>query len=134
MWQSLLSVSCGAALGALSRWGLGLWLNSLFSYLAFGTLLANLVGCFLMGIMIAIFWQYPQMNTLWKLFIVTGFLSAFTTFSSFSAEVIEYFMSDKWLKGILIIFSHLFGGLLCTTLGIFIGRILVKNLLQEQNR
>ncbi len=126
MWQPLLCVGSGAILGALARWGLSQWLNPFFSSIAFGTLLANLVGCFLMGIVIAIFWQYPQVSTLWKLFIVTGFLGALTTFSSFSGEVIEQLMSDNWFNGITLILVHLFGGLICTVLGILLCKLFIK--------
>lgn len=127
MWQAVLCVSSGAVLGALGRWGFGLWLNPVFSAFAFGTLIANLVGCFLIGILMAIFWQFPQVNGLWKLFLVTGFLGAFTTFSSFSSEVMELFMSDKWLSGLGVILAHLVGGLFCTALGILLVRLMTKS-------
>lgn len=127
MLQTVLYISCGAVLGALGRWGLGQWLNPFFSTIALGTLLANLIGCFLIGIFIAVFWQFPQISHLWKLFLITGFLGAFTTFSSFSGEVVELLMSDKWLNGLGVICSHLFGGLLCTTLGILLCRLFLRS-------
>lgn len=120
--QSILCISAGAILGALGRWGLGIWLNAIFSTIAFGTLFANLIGCFLIGLFMASLWQYPQINMLWKLFVMTGFLGSFTTFSSFSAEVIELLMSDKWSDGLRVILLHLGGGLLCTSLGIILFR------------
>lgn len=95
MFQSIFLVSAGAAIGASLRWGLGLWLNSLFSSLAFGTLVANFIGCFLMGILLAAFWTFPQFSPEWRLFLVTGFLGALTTFSSFSGEVIELFLKKN---------------------------------------
>ena len=101
MFQSIFLVSAGAAIGASLRWGLGLWLNSLFSSLAFGTLVANFIGCFLMGILLAAFWTFPQFSPEWRLFLVTGFLGALTTFSSFSGEVDSsafYSISDKIAK------------------------------------
>lgn len=126
MWQAILCISVGAILGALGRWGLSLWFNSLFSTFALGTLMANLIGCFFIGILIVFFWQNPQLNYLWKLFLITGFLGAFTTFSSFSSEVVELLMSDKWLNGVGVIFAHVFGGLVCTVLGVFLSRLLLK--------
>ena len=96
MFQSIILVSTGAAIGASLRWGLGLWLNSLFSTLAFGTLVANFIGCFLMGILVSAFWLFPQFSPEWRLFLVTGFLGALTTFSSFSGEVIELFFKEEW--------------------------------------
>lgn len=126
MWQLVFCISVGAVLGALGRWGLGLWLNPLLSGIALGTLFANLLGCFFIGVLMAIFWQFPQINELWKPFLITGFLGAFTTFSSFSAEVIELLMSDKWLNGLAVIFAHLVGGLVCTSLGVLIIRLFVR--------
>ena len=124
MFQSIFLVSAGAAIGASLRWGLGLWLNSLFSSLAFGTLVANLIGCFLMGILLAAFWTFPQFNPEWRLFLVIGFLGALTTFSSFSGEVIELFFKEEWVNGLFVLVSHLVGCLIFTVLGIYFFRLI----------
>ena len=124
MFQSIFLVSAGAAIGASLRWGLGLWLNSLFSTLAFGTLVANLIGCFLMGILVAAFWLFPQFSPEWRLFLVTGFLGALTTFSSFSGEVIELFFKEEWGNGLFVLVSHLVGCLIFTVLGIYFFRLI----------
>ena len=124
MFQSIFLVSAGAAIGASLRWGLGLWLNSLFSSLAFGTLVANFIGCFLMGILVAVFWMFPQFSSEWRLFLVTGFLGALTTFSSFSGEVIELFFKEEWGNGLFVLVSHLVGCLIFTVLGIYFFRFI----------
>ena len=124
MFQSIFLVSAGAAIGASLRWGLGLWLNSLFSSLAFGTLVANFIGCFLMGILVAVFWISPQFSPEWRLFLVTGFLGALTTFSSFSGEVIEFFFKEEWGNGLFVLVSHLIGCLIFTALGIYFFRLI----------
>ena len=124
MFQSLILVSTGAAIGASLRWGLGLWLNSLFSTLAFGTLMANFIGCFLMGILVAAFWLFPQFSPEWRLFLVTGFLGALTTFSSFSGEVIELFFKEEWVNGLFVLVTHLVGSLIFTVLGIYFFRLI----------
>ena len=124
MFQSIFLVSVGAAIGASLRWGLGLWLNSLFSSLAFGTLVANFIGCFLMGILLVAFWTFPQFNPEWRLFLVTGFLGALTTFSSFSGEVIELFFKEEWVNGLFVLVSHLVGCLIFTVLGIYFFRLI----------
>lgn len=124
MFQSIFLVSAGAAIGASLRWGLGLWLNSLFSSLAFGTLVANFIGCFLMGILLAAFWTFPQFSPEWRLFLVTGFLGALTTFSSFSGEVIELFFKEEWDNGLFVLVSHLVGCLIFTVLGIYFFRLI----------
>ena len=123
MFQSIFLVSIGAAIGASLRWGLGLWLNSLFSSLAFGTLVANFIGCFLMGILLAAFGTFPQFSPEWRLFLVTGFLGALTTFSSFSGEVIELFFKEEWGNGLFVLVSHLVGCLIFTVLGIYFFRL-----------
>ena len=124
MFQSIFLVSAGAALGASLGWGLGLWLNSLFSSFAFGTLVANFIGCFLMGILVAAFWIFPQFSSEWRLFLVTGFLGALTTFSSFSGEVIEHFFKEEWGNGLFVLVSHLVGCLIFTVLGIYFFRLI----------
>lgn len=124
MFQSIFLVSAGAAIGASLRWGLGLWLNSLFSSLAFSTLVANFIGCFLMGILLAAFWTFPQFSPEWRLFLVTGFLGALTTFSSFSGEVIELFFKEEWGNGLFVLVSHLVGCLIFTVLGIYFFRLI----------
>ena len=123
MFQSIILVSTGAAIGASLRWGLGLWLNSLFSTLAFDTLVANFIGCFLMGILVAAFWLFPQFSPEWRLFLVTGFLGALTTFSSFSGEVVELFFKEEWVNGLFVLVSHLVGCLIFTVLGIYFFRL-----------
>ena len=124
MFQSIFLISAGAAIGASLRWGLGLWLNSLFSSLAFSTLVANFIGCFLMGILLAAFWTFPQFSPEWRLFLVTGFLGALTTFSSFSGEVIELFFKEEWGNGLFVLVSHLVGCLIFTVLGIYFFRLI----------
>ena len=124
MFQSIFLVSAGAAIGASLRWGLGLWLNSLFSSLAFGTLVANFIGCFLIGSLLAACWTFPQFSPEWRLFLVTGFLGALTTFSSFSGEVIELFFKEEWGNGLFVLVSHLVGCLIFTVLGIYFFRLI----------
>ncbi|NBY28294.1 MAG: fluoride efflux transporter CrcB, partial [Betaproteobacteria bacterium] len=89
------AICVGASLGALARWGLGLWLNPLV-LLPMGTLAANLVGGYLVGICVAVFAALPQLDPVWRLALVTGFLGALTTFSSFSAEVVAMLMQQRY--------------------------------------
>lgn len=71
--QALLFISCGAILGASLRWAIGLLFNPLFSSFAFGTLIANLLGCLIIGVLLGLFWQFPQISSEWRLFLITGF-------------------------------------------------------------
>lgn len=121
MFIQLLLVIAGASVGATSRWLLGLWLNPLFSQLAFGTLFANWLGCFLIGITLAFSLQEPQ-----KLLFIVGFLGSFTTFSSFSSELVSKILQEKWLNFVTIFSLHTVGGLLMTLFGVFLVKWWVK--------
>ncbi len=84
-----IAVSGGAAVGALLRWGLGLALNPVFPPIPLGTLAANLGGGFLMGVAVQLFGAHANAPPEMRLALMTGFLGGFTTFSTFSAEVID---------------------------------------------
>lgn len=115
--MTIIWISLGAVLGAISRWQLGIWFNGFLSQFAFGTLLANLLGCFLIGIAIGL-----HLNDGQKLLFITGFLGSFTTFSSFSLEVSEKLLTEKYYQALSVIGLHLIGGILCTVLGILLVR------------
>ena len=114
---SVLAICIGASLGALARWGLGLWLNP-GAVIPLGTLAANLVGGYLIGICVAVFQALPNLDPVWRLAMVTGFLGALTTFSSFSAEVVGMLGQHRYLLAFGTTALHLFGSLLLTVAGI----------------
>ena len=87
MWLSVFSISIGAALGAILRWVLSERLNHVFPFLPPGTLTANLVGGYLIGVALMVFASLPNLSVEWRLFVITGFLGALTTFSTFSRSV-----------------------------------------------
>jgi CrcB protein len=117
----ILSICVGASAGALARWGLGLWLNT-GGPLVWGTLAANLVGGFLVGLCVAVFNALPQLDPAWRLTLITGFLGALTTFSSFSAEVVGLLQQQRytWALGTAVL--HLFGSLLLTVCGMHVAQ------------
>ncbi|MBK9440435.1 MAG: fluoride efflux transporter CrcB [Comamonadaceae bacterium] len=115
--MSVLAICTGACLGALLRWWLGLWLNP-GALLPMGTLAANLIGGYLVGVAVAVFQALPQLDPAWRLAIITGFLGALTTFSSFSAEVVGMLGQQRYLLGLGTAALHLFGSLLLTIAGI----------------
>jgi len=115
---SFLAIGVGAACGAWLRWGLGLWLNPALPELPLGTLMANLLGGYLIGLAVAFFIQQPGLSPEWRLLIVTGFLGGLTTFSTFSVETVTMLMRGQYAWGSLVIVTHLGGSLLMTVLGI----------------
>ena len=124
---ALTAVGVGAALGAWLRWGFGLMLNSLFPALPFGTLAANLVGCYLVGIAAEYFFHNTTLPPEVRLFIITGFLGGLTTFSTFSAETVTLLMREQYSWVFAIISSQLFGSLVMTVLGMLTIRLLVQH-------
>ena len=114
---SVFAICIGASIGALARWGLGLWLNP-GSLLPWGTLAANLMGGYLVGICVAVFQALPQLDPVWRLALVTGFLGALTTFSSFSAEVVGMLGQQRYALAFGTAAVHLLGSLLLTLAGI----------------
>ncbi len=117
----VLAICLGACVGALARWQLGLWLNPPFTVagtvLPLGTLAANLLGGYLVGICMAVFHAMPQLDPVWRLLLVTGFLGALTTFSSFSAEVVGMLMQQRYALALMTAAVHLLGSLLLTVAG-----------------
>ena len=113
---SVIAICIGASLGALMRWGLGLWLSP-GALIPWGTLTANLLGGYLVGLAIALFQAAPDLDPVWRLALVTGFLGALTTFSSFSAEVVGMLGQQRYLLAFGTASMHLFGSLLLTVAG-----------------
>ena len=115
-----IAVALGAVLGAWLRWGLGMWLNERAPQVPLGTLAANLVGGYAVGVAIALFSDRTGISPEWRLFIVTGFLGGLTTFSTFSVEVVTLIGRQEywWAMGAASV--HLVGSLMLTAVGILI--------------
>jgi CrcB protein len=114
---SVAAICLGASVGALARWQLGLWLNP-GGLIPWGTLTANLVGGYLIGVCVAVFQALPDLDPVWRLALVTGFLGALTTFSSFSAEVVAMLGQQRYAMALGTAAVHLCGSLLLTIAGI----------------
>lgn len=116
---SFLAIGIGAALGAWLRWGLGLLLNPLFLTLPLGTLAANLIGGYLVGVAVTVFHLQADLPPELKLFVITGLLGGLTTFSTFSAEVVALIQRAEYAWACGAVMLHLGGSLLLTGLGIY---------------
>lgn len=127
MLTSILAISAGAALGAISRWLLGTALNTLFPAIPPGTLVANLLGGYLIGLAIAFFSQHTGLAPEWRLFVITGFLGALTTFSTFSAEVTTLLQQGRVLMAGAAISIHVIGSLAMTLAGLATVALLRSN-------
>lgn len=114
--MSVIAVCIGASLGALARWRLGLWLSP-GGAIPWGTLAANWVGGYLIGVAVATFQALPELDPTWRLLLITGFLGALTTFSSFSAEVVDLLGLQRYALALGTAGAHLFGSLLLTVAG-----------------
>ena len=119
---AVLAVSLGAALGALLRWRLGVWLNTTAAgaapWMPWGTLSANLIGGYLVGVFLALFQALPELDPVWRLAIITGFMGGLTTFSSFSAEVVTMMQQQRFGLALITAATHLGGSLVLTYVGI----------------
>lgn len=118
MLPSVLAISVGAALGALLRWVLATRLNAVFPWLPPGTLAANILGGYLIGVSVAFFASHPLLSPEWRLLVMTGFLGGLTTFSTFSAEVVIQLMEGRVAWALATVAAHVLGSVGMTLLGI----------------
>lgn len=117
--SAFLAVGLGAMVGAWLRWGLGIWLNPIAPALPLGTLAANLIGGYAIGLTIAWLTEHPSMPPEVRLFLITGLLGGLTTFSTYSAEVVMALSRGWWLSAGMIAFSHMAGSFIATGLGFY---------------
>ncbi|MCU0952819.1 MAG: fluoride efflux transporter CrcB [Burkholderiaceae bacterium] len=121
----LAAIAVGAVLGAWARWGLSYWLNPRIDQLPLGTLAANLIGGFLIGVAMAVLVAQPSISPTWRLFFITGFLGALTTFSTFSAESVSLLQAGAIGPALLHALLHLAGSIVATFAGIAAARVVL---------
>jgi CrcB protein len=118
MLLSVAAISAGASIGALLRWLLALTLNPLLPALPLGTLAANLVGGYGIGLVMGWLGLHPELPLQLRLFLVTGLLGGLTTFSTFSAEVVNHLQDGRLPWALAVAGAHLAGSLTMTALGL----------------
>ncbi len=116
--MSWMAIGIGAACGAWLRWLLGNFLNHLHGMIPLGTLAANLVGGYFIGIASAFFNGHPQISPEWKLFIITGFMGGLTTFSTFSSETVLLLQRGEYIWMAVQLLLHVAGAILLCLMGI----------------
>lgn len=115
--MSWFAVGLGAAIGACLRWRLGMLMNSLHGHIPLGTLCANLLGGYVIGLVMAFFSAHNGISPEWKLFIITGFLGGLTTFSTFSAETVLMMQRGEYFWAALQVLLHVTGAILLCVAG-----------------
>ena len=118
MWKPVAAISFGSAAGALLRWQLGSRLNSFFPAIPPGTLAANIIGGYIVGLAIAYFAQANDIAPEWRLLIITGFCGGLTTFSTFSAEIATLLQQGRPTWALAAVAGHVLGSVLMTFAGI----------------
>lgn len=114
--SAVIAICIGACIGALARWQLGLHFNQ-NAALPWGTLYANLIGGYLIGVAVAYFMAHPGIAPEWRLFAITGFLGGLTTFSTFSAESVSLLQNARYLAALAHCGLHLAGSVAATIAG-----------------
>lgn len=120
MFQLLLAVFIGGGTGSVARWLLSMRFNALHQQIPIGTLTANLIGAFIIGLGLAWFNRMTHIDPVWKLLITTGFCGGLTTFSTFSAEVVFLLQDGRAAWALLNIAVNLLGSLMMTALAFWL--------------
>lgn len=115
------AVGIGGAFGSILRWMIGTWLNPLWATVPLGTAFANVSGCFCIGLSSAFFSSHAALAPEWRLGIITGILGGYTTFSTFTLEVLTMLQEGRLLAAMGTLALHLGSGLVLAALGMAIG-------------
>ena len=115
--KNFLYLGLAAAIGAWSRWGIGILLNTMHPTFPLGTLTVNLIGGYLMGISMGAFELFSELSPDLKLIINIGFLGGLTTFSAFTAEVFQLLQKNEFVASLTLVALHVIGSILMAYLG-----------------
>lgn len=127
MLKSLLAIAIGASLGAWTRWGLGVRLNGLFPTIPPGTVAANFIGGYIIGLALGFFSSNPSISLEWRLLVMAGFCGGLTTFSTFSAETLTLIQEGRIVWALGAVGIHVIGSLVMTALGLLTYQLLSPN-------
>jgi len=123
--EKFLLISAGDILGANARYWLADWIAQKWgTYFPMGTLLINISGSFLLGLLMTLATERWVIEPRWRLFLAVGFLGAYTTFSTYTYESFSLLAKGQWGAGFINLFGSTLSGLVAVGLGVFIGKSL----------
>lgn len=118
-------VMCGGSLGAVSRYGISLLSVRIWGTgFPWGTLIVNLVGCFLIGVLFTLAARARLLTPDMRLLLITGYMGALTTFSTFALETVSAGRAGMVLQSLANVLANNVGGLACTFLGIWVASLI----------
>lgn len=120
--MNFFAVFIGGGIGAMLRYVFSILISKENMFIPYHTLIGNFLGCFIAGVVMAVFLYKSQLNPVYKTLIITGFCGGLTTFSTFSLETVEFLTSGDYIKATAYILTSLFICIISVILGI----ILVK--------
>nr|WP_284498306.1 fluoride efflux transporter CrcB [Legionella maioricensis] len=127
-----LAVALGGSIGAVARYAIVIFAQNTWGLqFPYGTLIVNTVGSFLAGFFLALLIGRFNAEVYVRLFFFTGFLGAFTTFSSFAAETLFMFEQGQWLKLLMNILVNNVGSLAMVLIGTVLARYFVLGHLDQ---
>ena len=111
--------------GTLTRYGLQGWVqNQSGATFPYGTLVVNIIGCLLIGILNRMALEHLWFPPEWRIAVTIGFLGAFTTFSTFGYETVRLLEDGEWMRGLAYVGVSLFGGLIAVVAGMKLAELI----------
>ena len=121
--EKYIAVALGGALGALFRLAVGEWVMAKVESFPYGTIVVNLIGCLIIGLILGIYMQKPDIPQWLRFFLVVGGLGAFTTFSTFAFEMLQLMMAESYVQAIWYGGLQVIGGLILCWIGLIAARV-----------
>ena len=121
MIKSLCIVGIGSFTGGALRYLISTWMKNISTQgFPLGTLMVNLLGCFVIGLLYAIFGRYSSTSHPWCLLLTTGLCGGFTTFSTFANESLQMLQNSHWGSFLAYVFISVIAGICLTAIGYWI--------------
>lgn len=123
--KQVILIAVAGAMGTVSRYGLSQFTHSILGKgFPWGTLIINVVGCFIIGLLATLFADSNILSKELQLAATVGFLGAFTTFSAFSFDSYSFFSSGTWQMGLINIAANIIIGMLAVVGGVGVAKLI----------